>query len=278
MRLTGFLVFVICKFAGWDSAVAMRTGLILAHGGEFGFAILALALNANILQSEIGQIILAALLLSMGIAPIIIRYSGKITKTLLPNVINLSLNKIRDQVAEVAQKLDKHVIICGYGRVGTNIAHFLAGEDIKYIALELDPHIVKKGLDANDSVTYGDASNIQLLKAAGLNRAAVIVITIDDANASIKILHKIRHSYPDIPILVRTRDDSQMEALEEAGATDVIPETLEASLMISSQILLMLHVPPSIVLRKFRRERDNRYKLLRKHLNKQHNNLTEHKE
>ncbi|MFQ5471097.1 MAG: cation:proton antiporter [Gammaproteobacteria bacterium] len=265
------LVWGICKLSGWDSAVSMRTGLILAHGGEFGFAILALALNAHTINHDLGQIILAALLLSMGIAPLIIRYNGVMTKLALPNVLSQSLNKIRDQVTEAAQELNNHIIICGYGRVGKTISHFLEGEQVRFIALDLDPKIVKEGLDNNEPVTYGDASNIHLLNAAGLDRAAVLVVTIDDVNASIKIIHKVRHNCPDTPILVRTRDDSQMETLQEAGATQVIPETLEASLMISSQILLMLHVPPSIVLRKFRRERDSRYKLLRRHIDNHKN-------
>ena len=258
------LVTGLCRLAGWDSVVALRTGLVLAHGGEFGFAILALALGTNLLQPEYGQVILAALLFSMGLAPLIIRFNKQLTAIILPTASSRSPKVMEDQIADTARDLSGHVIICGFGRVGQNIARFLEDENIPFVALELDPVLVQNAVKAKEPVTYGDAANFDLLKAAGLTRAAALVISIDDVKTSLKILHEVRQINAELPILVRTPDDSQLDRLLQAGATEVIPETMEASLMLSSHLLLMLKVPVSRVFYKMRQVRKDRYALLRR--------------
>jgi len=258
------LVAGLCRLAGWDSAVALRTGLVLAHGGEFGFAILALALNANLLPPDSGQVVLAALLISMGLAPLAIRFNGQLAAMIIPKAATRSRKAIKEQIADTVHGLTDHVIICGYGRVGQNVARFLDDQDIKFVAMDLDPVLVQNALAAREPVTYGDAASLELLKAAGLSRAAALVVSLDDVSTSLKILQKVRHMNTEIPILVRTPDDSQLERLQEAGATEVIPETVEASLMLSSHLLLMLKVPVSRVFYKIRQVRKDRYALLRR--------------
>lgn len=258
------LVVGLCRLAGWDSSVSLRTGLVLAHGGEFGFAILTLALTSHVLEPEVVQIVLGALILSMGMAPLIIRNNGAIVARLLPVKSNLSRSGIKSQIEGVAHGLSGHVIICGYGRVGQNVARFLEEEDIKFVALDMDPLLVQNAVAAKEPVSYGDSSSLDVLSAAGLGRAAAVVISQNDVHTSLKILSRIRGVSPDIPILVRTADDSQLERLLEAGATEVVPETLEASLMISSHLLVMLHVPGSRVLKKLRKVRQERYSTMRR--------------
>ncbi len=257
------LVILLCRLAGWDQAVALRTGLVLAHGGEFGFAILAMAMNSSLFDAEFGQIVLAALLLSMALAPLLIRYNGRLSALLLPGKIAQSRSSMRERIEQTAEGLRNHVIICGYGRVGQNVAQFLDQEHIPYVALDLDPVLVQNAIKAQQPVNYGDAANIELLKAAGLEHAGALVISLNDVETALKILHKARLLAPDIPILVRTDDDSELERLQAAGATEVIPETMEASLMLSSHLLLMLNVPVSRVFQRIRKARKNRYALLR---------------
>ena len=257
------LVFGICRIAGWNKAVSLRTGLVLAQGGEFSFAILALALSGNVIAPEHGQIILAALFISMALAPVLIHLNGRIAAKIMPETYTLSMKEIKDQVAHAAHGLSNHVILCGYGRVGQNVARALVDEGFKYIALELDPKVVQEAIERKEPVSYGDAANIHMLKAAGLSNAVALVVSIDDINASLKILHKVRAVNKQIPILVRAADDSQLEKLLEAGATEVVPEILEESLMLSSQLLLMLKVPATEVFHKARMIRDSRYQILR---------------
>ncbi len=256
------LIVGLCRLMGWDSAVALRTGLVLAHGGEFGFAILSLALGAEMLPVDSGQIVLAALLLSMAIAPILLRYNGRLVWFLLPTTATLSQQAIKDQISDSSRGLSEHVIICGFGRVGQNIARFLEDEQISFIATDLDPVLVQNAIKAKEPVVYGDAANMEILKAAGVERAVALVISMNDDSTALKILHRVRKINAEIPILVRTRDDTNLKQLQQAGATEVIPETMEASLMLSSLLLMTLKVPVSHVFYKMRQVRKEHYALL----------------
>ncbi len=256
------LIVLLCRLMGWDNAVALRTGLVLAHGGEFGFAILSMALSGGMLPVEQGQIMLAALLISMGIAPLLIRYNGQLLWWLMPARATSSQQVIKEQIEDSCRGLSSHVIICGFGRVGQNIARFLEDEGLRFVATDLDPVLVQNAIKAKEPVVYGDAANVEILKAAGLECAVALVISMNDDATALKILHRVRKFDDRIPILVRTRDDTNLERLQEAGATEVVPETMEASLMLSSLLLMMLKVPVSRVFYKMRQVRKERYALL----------------
>ncbi len=258
------LIGGLCRLAGWDNAVSLRTGLVMAHGGEFGFAILALAFSGDILPAESSQVVLAALLISMGLAPLLIRANSSIASRLLPaDIMEKSRKEIETCIAETAHGLSHHVIICGYGRVGQNVAHLLEFEGIRYVALDLDPVLVQNAIEAKEPVSYGDGANIHLLKAAGLAQAAALVISLKGEESALKILHQVRQIDTKIPVLVRTEDETNLRELQEAGATEVVPETLEASLMLSSHLLLALKIPEALVSSRIRQIRRERYTLLR---------------
>ena len=246
-----------------EHGVALRTGLSLAQGGEFGFILLSLAITAGLLTGQVGQIMLAAILLSMGFAPIIIRYNGRIAKRIFSVSYDTGRANIKGEISRDAESLKEHVIICGYGRVGQNIARFLESENFSYIAIDLDPVRVKEARHAGETVNYGDSTHLDILEAAGLDRAIAMLISFDETKATLKILESTRNRRPDMPILVRTRDDSDLDLLQEAGATEVIPETLEASLMIMSHLFILLGIPVSTVLHHVRDVRTNRYSMLR---------------
>ncbi len=256
------LIAGLCRLMGWDWAVALRTGLVLAHGGEFGFAILSLALGADRLPADSGQIVLAALLLSMGIAPLLLRFNGLLVWFFMPTTATTSLQTIKEQISNTTKGLSGHVIICGFGRVGQNIARFLEEEQIRFVATDLDPVLVQNAIKAKEPVVYGDAANPEILKAAGVERAVALVISMNDDSTALKILHRVRKFNTEIPILVRTRDDTRLEQLQQAGATEVVPETMEASLMLSSLLLITLKIPVSHVFYKARQIRKGHYALL----------------
>lgn len=270
LTLAALIVFkmlfitLLCRIAKWDLAVSLRTGLVLAHGGEFGFAILTLALDGALIPQEYGQVVLAALLISMGLAPLIIRYNGHLVAKLTPSKMSETKQTIKERVADTAQDLENHVILCGYGRIGQNIAQMLKDEDIPYMAMELDPVLVQNAVRAQEPVTYGDSANLELLHAAGIERAAALVISVEDYATAMKILKQVRQISNDVPVLVRTIDDSHLQELMEAGATEVVPQTLEASLMMASSLLAMLQVPPSRIIHKIREVRKTRYDTFRR--------------
>lgn len=257
------LIMGLSMAAGAEQGVALRTGLVLAQGGEFGFALLALALSGGLMTAESSQIVLAALVISMALSPAVIRYNGEFAKRFCARSYGGSRERVQQEVVESAMDLDQHVMICGYGRIGQNVARFVEKEGFDYIALDLDPVRVKEARAAGQRVNYGDSTHAEILDAAGLRRARVLVLSFDDLRATLKILPQVRRIRPDIPILVRTRDDTNLERLQKAGATEVVPETLEASLMLVSHLLLLLDVPVRRVVRHVQDIRANRYQMLR---------------
>jgi len=256
------IIMAICHFMGIEKGIASRTGLTLAQGGEFGFAILAIALSAGVLDEQLSQITLASVIVSMIISPFIIRYNGFFAKYYFAN----SYMNLRDSnvnvIMQETESMKNHVIICGYGRIGQNVARFLKEENFNYVALDLDSVAVKDAHDAGEPVYYGDTTRKELLEAVHIESAQALVISYDDFAAASKIIQHTKLIRPDIPILVRTRDDSHLTELQEMGATEVIPETLEASLMLSSHLLMLLEVPMKRVVRTIQQVRENRYQML----------------
>ncbi len=257
------LVFVLVRLAGDEAAIAMRTALILAQGGEFGFAAMSLALTSGLIDSQTGQTIIAAIVISMVLAPFCIGHCDRITRLLLAANPPASGTAAAATVSGETQGHDEHVVICGFGRTGQDIARFLAAEGIPYRALDLEPVRLREAQAAGQPVSYGDATRPEILAAAGIERARLAVVTFTEASATLRVVHHIREVAPQTPVVVRTRDDAWMERLESAGATAVVPEVLEASLMLASQTLALLGLPMSRVFGYVRRVREDRYRLLR---------------
>jgi CPA2 family monovalent cation:H+ antiporter-2 len=131
------------------------------------------------------------------------------------------------------------------------------------VALDLDSERVREAHLAGEPVFYGDASDGSVLDAVGIARARLVVISHNDIAAARRILHYVRRQRPGLPVMVRTVDETHVEELRAAGATEVIPETLEASLMVASTALLLLDVPLVRVVQKMREQRNSHYRLLR---------------
>ena len=258
------LVAQIVRMSGIDSLTSWRTGWLLAVGGEFGFALLSIALNAGAIDPFSGQIVLTSVLFSMIIAPFCIRYNNTLARFCSGvRRFDASKEKKLKAAAEMPVDIRDHVIICGYGRIGQSVAHILENEAIPYMALDMDPSRVKSAYLSGEPVFYGDASERDMLEAIGINMAKLVVISHEDVASALKTLHHIRVLRPDIPIMVRTRDESHLDELRRAGATEVVPETLEASLMIAMHVLLLLNIPTSRVVRFLQEQRESHYRFLR---------------
>jgi CPA2 family monovalent cation:H+ antiporter-2 len=256
------LVAAIVRAAGIDAVTAWRTALGLAVGGEFGFALLAIALGAQVIGPEVGQIALASVLLSMIAAPFLIRYSHPLALRLAPASARTGDDAPLGLPTDAAL-LSGHVIVCGYGRIGQNVGRLLEEEEIPYVALDLDAARVRQAHLAGERVFYADSSERDILEAVGIASARLVVVSHDDVAAALAVLRHVRALRPDLPVMVRTRDETHVEALRAAGATEVVPETLEAGLMIATHALLLLDVPLGRVVRRFQDQRASRYRLLR---------------
>ncbi|NMM11251.1 MAG: potassium transporter [Polaromonas sp.] len=256
------MVTVLARSLGATAGVSLRTGLYLAQAGEFGFVLLSLAQGSSLVPQALLNPILASMVLSMLATPFIIMHSNGIVMRLVSSEwLQQSL-----QMTTIARKsinTTKHVIICGYGRCGQNLGHMLEREGIPYIALDLDPDRVRQAAAAGDSVEFGDAVRLQALIAAGLSRASAVVVTYLDTASALKVLANARAHAPMVPVIVRTVDDHDLEKLRAAGATEVVPEAIEGSLMLASHALALVGVPMRRVIRVVQDQRDARYNLLR---------------
>jgi CPA2 family monovalent cation:H+ antiporter-2 len=256
------LVTLLARAFGATTGVALRTGLYLAQAGEFGFVLLALAADNGLLPARLAQPVLASMVLSMLATPFIVMYSDRIVMRLAASDW-LMQSVALTTIAKRAIHAEAHVIICGYGRSGQNLARMLDQEHIPYMALDLDPDRVRQAAAAGQSVVFGDAARLQSLMAAGLARATAVVVSYQDTASALRILSLVREHAPAVPVIVRTLDDADLEALQAAGATEVVPEAIEGSLMMASHVLALVGVPVRRVIRIVQDQRDARYGLLR---------------
>ena len=256
------LIALLTKAFKYEMGVGIRTGVILGQAGEFSFVILALANEQNLIGGEILQIVLSVCLLSMITASFLIPYNGKIARFLSRSYTKNSQKNI-DKIDEVGHNLSDHVILCGYGRSGQFLGRFLKEENISFIAIDMDLNRVNDAASAGEKVMYGDASRRVVLNAAGISTCKAVIITYADDRASSKVLSVIRESYLELPIIVRTTDETSIERLQEEGASEVVPEILEGSLMLGSHALIMLGVPLGRVVKKIRAFRSERYAMFR---------------
>ena len=256
------LVAGIVRRAGIDWLTSWRTGLLLAVGGEFGFALLALGLQAQAITEPVGQIVLMSVLFSMVGGSLLIRYNHALALRLAPSA-DVVTTPGPEPVPSPAAPLAGHVLLAGYGRIGQSLGHLLEAEGLPWAALDLDAERVREARLAGEHVHYGDSAQIDLLEALGLGTARLLVITHDDTAAALRTLQQVRARQPVLPVMVRTRDLGGVDQLRAAGATEIIPETLEAGLMIASQALLTLGVPLARVLRQVRAQRAGHYRQLR---------------
>jgi CPA2 family monovalent cation:H+ antiporter-2 len=242
---------------------ALRTGIVMSIGGEFGVALCTILLEAHLLPDAGGEPLLVAIVLSMVLSPLILSNNKRVARFLLREHAPALTAAQREDAATANIGEREHVILCGFGRVGQNVARVLESHGFEYIALDLDPARIRAARQAGDPVLFGDSADEEMLAKAGIAHANAVVISFSDPATSVGILRSVRRVRPEVPVLVRTQDDARLKELQEAGATDVVPETFEASLMLVSHVLMLLHVPVSRVVRTLGEIRSNRYTVLR---------------
>jgi len=235
----GIAIMVITRLAGYEKGVAVRAGIILGQGSEFGFALLAVALASGLLDITHSQPIIASIIFSMTISPMLIRQNDAIANLVAPDY-DSSLRKTEPGIEQAGKELQGHVLLCGFGRTAQNLAQFLKRVNIPFIAIEIDTDIVSEAREAGEPVYYGDSSNPDILRKAGISSARVLVISFHEVKASEHIARIARQLREDIPMIIRTRDDRSLERLLECGADQVIPDTVESSIMLAKHTLTIL--------------------------------------
>ncbi|HYM27074.1 MAG TPA: cation:proton antiporter, partial [Steroidobacteraceae bacterium] len=256
------LIGALARAFGKAPGASLRAGLALAQGGEFGFVLLTQAAAAGVVSDALGQPLLAAMILSMMAAPFLIGASDRIVLRFANSewmLRSLEMHRVAVQSLET----ERHVIILGYGRNGQHIARLLDAESVRYVALDLDPERVREAALAGDTVVFADCSRREALIAAGIQRAAAVVITYADSASAVRVLAHIQSLNPGVPVIARAREDADVVRLTAAGASEIVPEALESGLMLASHTLVWVGVPLNRVVRRVRAVRDEQYGLLR---------------
>ena len=243
-------------------AVVMRVGAGLAQAGEFGFVLLALALGNSLLAAEQYQTVLAAMVLSMLASPLLFLGGTRLARRFEGGAWMEQARGVHE-IAARAFGIQKHVILCGYGRSGQSLARLLESERIPFIALDHDPRRVRAASQAGDKVVFGDSTRAEVLMAAGVHRAKAVVVSFSHTPSALKIIAAVQRLKPDAPVIVRTVDDNDLDKLRDAGASEVVPEVMEGALMLASQTMLMAGVPLARVLKRIRQTREARYGAMR---------------
>ena len=256
------LVAALARLGGASEGISLRTGLYLAQAGEFGFVLLTLGNQHNLIPADWLNPVLASMVLSMIATPfIIMRANQWVMKWSSSDWLEQSLEMT--QLAQKSINTEKHIIICGYGRCGQNLAKLFKTQQVAYIALDLDPDRVNRALAQGDRVAYGDAARLESLMSAGLERASAVVVTYLDSASAFRVLALAKEHAPHVPVVVRTKDDQDLAKFQIAGASEVVPETIEGSLMLATHALALVGVPMKRVIRMVQVQRSQRYELLR---------------
>ncbi|OUR84015.1 potassium transporter [Colwellia psychrerythraea] len=265
------VIKILAVKAGESSKDAWASGLMLAQMGEFGFVLIALANQSQILPLDVASMLLGAGVISMAITPFMINNARSwalfLSQEKSPESLDLS------QLPE-NKVLENHVVICGFGRVGQTVSRFLKQDEIDFVAIDVDPLRTQKAREAGEKVLFGSSRQTEVLNAAHLSEAKLVVIAFGDDKQSLEVIQKIRSMNEDVPILVRTRNDDQLDALQAAGANEVVPESLEGSLMLVSQVLSLTGVPFSRIMRRVQKERKNHYNHLHGFFQGEHTDMS----
>jgi len=258
----GAVIGLLARAFGAEPGRALRTAIALSQGGEFGFVLLAQARSAELAPEPVLQAIIAAMILSMLATPFLVAASDRIALRFAASewmMRSLELHRVAVRTLEA----ERHVIILGYGRNGQRLARLLEAEGVRYIALDLDPERVREAALAGDTVVYADCSRRESLVAAGLARAAAVVVTFADVAAAARVLAHVHALNASVPVIVRARDEGDIAALTAAGASEVVPEAFESGLMLASHTLVWVGVPLAKVMRRVSQVREQQYGLLR---------------
>jgi CPA2 family monovalent cation:H+ antiporter-2 len=256
MTIKVVVIKILAVKAGESGKDGWASGLMLAQMGEFGFVLIALASQSKVLPLDVASMLLGAGVISMAITPYLMNHARSwalfFSQEKTPE--SLDLSELPENTS-----LENHVIICGFGRIGQTVSRFLKQDKIDFVAIDVDPLRTQKAREAGEKVLFGSSRQTEVLNAAHLSKAKLVVIAFGNDKQSIEVIQKVRTMNVDVPILVRTRNDDQLNALQEAGANEVVPESLEGSLMLVSQVLSLSGVPFSRIMRRVQTERKNHY-------------------
>lgn len=232
LALKGAILYGIGRRQGLEPAAARNLAATLPQGGEFAFVILAAAVAAGILDQPLSDRVVAVVTLSMLATPLLVTASARLNRWLAAGPAAPDF--------DVPEEPTHPVILAGFGRVGQIVARVLRAKNVGFVALEINPDQVDFVRRYGDKIYYGDAAKPELLRAAGIDQARVLVLTIGDPETSVRVARAVREHYPHIRIVAAARNRRHAYALINAGVDNVLRETFLSSLELSVETLKAL--------------------------------------
>jgi len=257
LAVKAVMVTGLGRLFGLSTRASIETALTLAAGGEFAFVVLDNAMGAGVVGERIGQAVLVAATLTMFLIPTLSAIGGRLARKAVA-----ATSEAPEVPEHQGEEPEGRVLVVGYGRVGRLVGDMLDRHDLPWIAIDRDPSFVHQGRRAGHRVYYGDASRVELLERCGLDYARAVVVTMDSPDAAEAVVATARGSRPDLTIVARARDARHAARLYELGATDAVPETIEASLQLSEAVLVDIGVPMGLVIASIHERRDEYRKVL----------------
>ncbi|WP_395019528.1 cation:proton antiporter [Dongia sp.] len=245
------LVFGLGRLFGLPRSAAVELGLLLGPGGEFAFVTIGAATAAGLVEGALARTTLVAASLTMALLPLL-AIAGRKLAPLLDRK-----GTPEPELVIAPEHLSGHAIVVGYGRVGKVTAALLSEHGVPFVAVDFDAASVTRDRRGGHRVYFGDAADPMFLKACGLEEARAVVITIESAAAIDRVVNQVRDLRPDVKIITRARDSDHARHLYAIGATDAVPETVEASLQLSEASLVALGVPMGPVIASIHQKRDD---------------------
>jgi CPA2 family monovalent cation:H+ antiporter-2 len=247
MGLNAALIFGLARGFGLKWRPAVETALLLAASGEFAFVILASAMGQGLVPDALGQSLLVSATLSMMCIPALAALGLRIAGRAVPGVA---------EATGPAEPREGQILVVGFGRVGRLVGEMLNRHDIPWVAAERDPRLVEGGRRAGQAIFFGDASRPEFLRRCGLDNTRALIVTMDSPEGAEAVVAIARELRPDLTIVARARDARHAKRLYELGATDAVPETIEASLQLSEAALVEIGIPMGLVIASIHERRD----------------------
>ncbi len=233
------ILIALCLAFRLPRSVAVETGLLLGQGGEFALVVVGAAMTQQLIERGIGQFMMVLVAVTMVLTPL----GGVVARRIGAALARREHGPVGTAAMLDGGELDGHVVIAGFGRVGQLVAEIAALRDLPYLALDQQGTTVAAARDRAKPVFFGNAARAELLERLGTGKARALVVAVDDDRAAMHLVRAARAAWPDLPIFARARDAGHAKDLTLAGATAVVPETVEASLQLGRLVLEAAGLP-----------------------------------
>ncbi len=235
MFIKSIIIITLCRIFGFDRSMAIRTGCLLSQGSEFAFILFKLAMEKNILPEESGELLLLIVTFSMALTPMLYALADKIASRWLTSSDESSAEM--NALAKKSKDITNHVIIAGYGKTGYMASKMLDAEGINYLILDINDKIVDEAKKENITIFKADTSSLEALKALGVDRCLAVVLAINNFITIKKTLKVINSNFPNVPVIVKTKDLLAANELYDAGASIIVPSDYEIGLQLGGAVL-----------------------------------------